>query len=68
MGHGLCSMHGGVLVGYLKERDHMEDLDILEHNIDMDHADRGWEYMDWINVAHDSDKLQTLVNVVRNLP
>lgn len=40
VGHGLCSMRGGVLVGYLKERDLMEDLDILEHNIDMDHADR----------------------------
>jgi len=46
----------------------MEDLDILEHSIEMDHEDRGWECMDWINLAQDNEKLQTLVNVVRNLP
>jgi len=46
----------------------MEDLDILGHNIEMDHEERGWEFMDWINLAQDSDKFQTLVNVVRNLP
>jgi hypothetical protein len=59
---------GEFWLGFLKERDHMEDLDILEHNIEMDHEDRRWECMDWINLTEDSDKLQTVGNVVRNLP
>ena len=29
-------------LGYLQERDHMEDQDILELNIEMDCEDRGW--------------------------
>jgi hypothetical protein len=46
---------GKYWLGYLQERDHMEDRDILEHNIEMDHEDRGWECMEWINLAQDSD-------------
>jgi hypothetical protein len=48
-------------LGYLQERDHMEELDILEHIIEMDHEERGWECMDYINLDQDSDKLQTIV-------
>jgi hypothetical protein len=59
--------NGEFWVGYLKERDHMEVLDIMEYNIEMDHEDRGWECMEWINLAQDSDNLQTVINVVRNL-
>jgi hypothetical protein len=58
---------GEFWLGYLEERDHVEDLDILEYNMEMDHEDRGWVCMDWINLAHDSEKLQTVVCVVRNL-
>jgi hypothetical protein len=47
---------GEFWLGCLKERDHMVDLDILEHDIEMDHEDRGRECMEWINLAQDSDK------------
>ena len=54
MGCVVCM--GEFWLGFLKERDHMEDLDILEHSIEMDHEDRRWECMDWINLTQDSDK------------
>ena len=37
MGCVVCM--GEFWLGFLKERDHMEDLDILEHNIEMGHED-----------------------------
>jgi hypothetical protein len=49
--------------GNLRERDHLEDLGI----------DRKWIFkkwdggMDWIDMAHDRDKWQAVVNVVMNL-
>jgi len=38
-----------------------------EDNIKMDLQDVGWEGIDWIDVAQDRDRWQTLVNAVRNL-
>jgi hypothetical protein len=34
----------------------------------MDLQEMGWEGMDWIELAQDTDRLQALVNAVLNLP
>ena len=38
-----------------------------EDNIKMDLREVGWGGMDWINLAQDRDRWQTLVNAVMNL-
>jgi hypothetical protein len=38
-----------------------------EDNIRMDLREMGWEGMDWMNLAQDTDKWQVLVNTVMNL-
>jgi len=38
-----------------------------EHNIKMDVQEVGCRGMDWIELAQDTDRLRTLVNVVMNL-
>jgi hypothetical protein len=39
-----------------------------EDNIKMDLQEVGWGGMDWIELAEDRDRCQTLVNEVMNLP
>jgi hypothetical protein len=39
----------------------------LEDNIKMDLQEVGFGSLDWINVAEDTDRWQTLVNAVMNL-
>jgi hypothetical protein len=36
-------------------------------NIKMDLRERGWDGMDWINLAQDRDQWRALVNMVMNL-
>jgi hypothetical protein len=36
-------------------------------NIKMDLGDIGWDGMDWINLAQDSDQWKALVNIVMSL-
>jgi hypothetical protein len=38
-----------------------------EDNIKMDLREVGWEGMDWINLAQDTDRWRALVNAVMNL-
>jgi hypothetical protein len=35
-------------------------------NIKIDLRERGWDGMDWINLAQDRDKWRALVNMVMN--
>ena len=68
-----CSMYGGeercnrVLVGVLREGNHLEDADVNGRII------LRWIFrkcnwsMDWIELAYDSDRWQALVNVLMNL-
>jgi hypothetical protein len=37
------------------------------YNINMDLGQKGWDGMDWIDVAHDRDRWRALVNTVMNL-
>jgi hypothetical protein len=39
----------------------------FEDNIKMDFQEVGWGHMDWINLAQDRGRWQTLVNAVMNL-
>jgi hypothetical protein len=36
-------------------------------NIRMDLRERGWDGVDWIDMAHDKDQWRVLVNTVMNL-
>jgi hypothetical protein len=36
-------------------------------NIKIDHRKRGWDGMDWIDLARDRDQRRALVNTVMNL-
>jgi hypothetical protein len=36
-------------------------------NIKMDLRERGWDGMDWIDLAHDGDQWRALVNMIMNL-
>jgi hypothetical protein len=38
-----------------------------EDNITMNHRKIGWEDVDWINLAQDSDQWRAVVNMVMNL-
>ena len=52
--------------GSQRERDHLEDPDRLEDNIQMDLQEVGCGGMDWIELAQDRDKCQALMNAVMN--
>ena len=57
-----------VLVGYLRERDHLEDPS-LDRRIILRWIFRKWDVgsMDWIELAQDGDKWWALVIAVMNL-
>jgi hypothetical protein len=54
-----------VLVGNLREGDHLEDPDVFGRAI----LEAGWGEggMDWINLAQDRNRWRVLVNAVMNL-
>jgi len=65
---GRGEVYTGFCWGYLRERDHMEDLRLRwEDNIKMDLREVEFWGMDWIDVAESRDIWQTLVNAVMNL-
>jgi hypothetical protein len=39
----------------------------LVDNIEMDLRERGWDNMDWLDLAQDRDQWRALVNTVMNL-
>ena len=57
-------MHKGVGRGNLRERNHLEDLRVKGG---MDFTEIGWEGVDWIDLAHDWDKLWATVHTVMNI-
>jgi hypothetical protein len=50
----------------LKEREHLEDLEIWEDNIRIDLRERRWEFVYRIHLAPDKDKWWALVNTAMN--
>jgi hypothetical protein len=68
---GACSTNGrrGMHVGYWwesqKERDHLEDQDVVGWTILKWILD-GWNGVDWIDMAQDSDQWRAVVNTVLN--
>ena len=56
-----------VLVGILREGDHLEDpRRIWEDNIEMDFQEVGWGGMHWIDLAQDRDRWRAVANSVMN--
>ena len=54
--------------GNRRERDHWGDLGVDGlNNITMDLQEVGCRYMDWIGLAQDRDRWQTLVSAVMNI-
>ena len=45
-----------VLLGNMKERDHLEDLMSVENNNIINPEEIGWESVDWISIAEETDK------------
>jgi hypothetical protein len=61
-------MHIGFLWENLKERHHWEDQDVGGWTIlKCFFEEIGWDGVDWIDMAQDSDQWRTLVNTVLNL-
>jgi hypothetical protein len=64
---GTCRTYGEsrniyiVLLGNVKERDHLEDLMSVENNSKINPEEIGWEGLDWISIAEDRDKWWALV-------
>jgi hypothetical protein len=54
---GACSRHGR------DERSFERPRRRWENNIIMDLSEIGWEDVDWIRLAQDSDQLRVLVNL-----
>jgi hypothetical protein len=42
----------------------LRETNHLEGNIIMDLKERGWKNVDWINLAHDRDQWEALVNTI----
>jgi hypothetical protein len=65
---GRRGMHIGYWWEMQKERDHGEDKDVGGWTIlKWILREIGWDGMDWINLAEDSDRWRALVNMVMNL-
>jgi hypothetical protein len=63
-------MHTILLSGSLKGRDHWEDLDVGGRKLleCISYIRKtGWEVVDWIHVAQDSDQWRAFANTVTNL-
>ena len=57
-----------VLVGILREGEHLEDLGIDGRILlKMEHQEVEWGGMDWIAVSEDRDRRRALVNAVGDL-
>jgi hypothetical protein len=54
-----------VLVGRLKEGDHLEYLDV--NKVEMDLQEVEWGGMDWIDLAQDRDIGRAILNEIINL-
>jgi len=50
----------------LRARDNLEHPNVYERIMDL--QELGWGSMDWIDLAHDRNRWQALVNVVMNIP
>jgi hypothetical protein len=68
---GLCGERRDVYRvwwGVLRERDHLGDTgvdgSIIRVKIDLQEV--GWEDMDWIDLAQDTDRWRALVNAIMN--
>jgi hypothetical protein len=61
-------MHIGYWWGSQKERDHWEEQRCrwVDH-IKIDLREKGWDCLDWIDVAQDRDQGRALVNTALNL-
>jgi hypothetical protein len=46
----------------LKERNRLENLAVVENNVKIDPKELGYEGVDLINVEHNSNKMEGLVN------
>jgi hypothetical protein len=56
-----------VMGGILRDKDNLEDPDIDGDNIKMDIYEGRCGRMDWINLAHNSDRWRALVDAVINI-
>jgi hypothetical protein len=64
---GSGAVYTGFWWGNLRKRDLVEGLGCKwKGNIKIDFKKIGWEGVEWINVAHDVDKWQAVVNTVMN--
>jgi hypothetical protein len=68
MVYGLCGREEWCVHDFQRERDHLEDLHIdgriiLKQIFKKQNRRRG---LDWIDLAQDRDKWQTLLNMVMN--
>ena len=60
-------MHSGFWWRNLRERNHLEDLG-ADRRIILKRIFKNWDgLMDWIDMAHDGDRLRALVNSVMNI-
>jgi hypothetical protein len=60
-------MHIGYWWESQMERDHWEDQGVGEWTVLKWILERGWDGMDWIDLAQDRDHWRALVNTVVNL-
>ena len=70
---GACSTYGerrvaaGCWWGNLRERDHLEDVDV-DGRIILKWISRKWDWgMDWIDLVQDRERWLALVNAIMNL-
>jgi hypothetical protein len=55
-----------ILVRKPKGRDHAEDMRTWEDNIKMDLRKMGWEGVEWMHLAQNTDQWRALVKTVIN--